>query len=191
MQKQIILQDRQLTYTLRQSLRARHMRLTVKRDGAVVLTKPARLPESAAVRFFLEKASWVISKVDHFKSLPPLVPILRHSRRDYVKHRESARAVATAKVAEFGALYGYPYGRISIKNQRSCWGSCSRKGNLNFNYRLLFLPERLQDYVVVHELCHLREMNHSKRFWELVAQTVPDHVARRRELRELRLLKNH
>jgi len=74
---------------------------------------------------------------------------------------------------------------VKIRDQSSRWGSCSWKGNLNFSYKLVLLPEHLADYVVVHELCHLREMNHSPRFWALVSQTVPDYRAKRRELKKL------
>ena len=186
MEKEIISGNGKINYLFRRSSRARRVRLTVKRDGRVLLTAPVRISESVAENFLREKAVWVISKLNHFAALPsvPVEFASHRGRKDYLKHREEARAVIEVKVAQFGILYGYPYGRISIKNQKSCWGSCSRKGNLNFNYKILFLPERLQDYVIVHELCHLKEMNHSRKFWELVAQTVPDHVARRRELRK-------
>ena len=89
-----------------------------------------------------------------------------------------------------GAGAGAPaeYRRVSIKDQKTCWGSCSRKGNLNFNYKLLFLPEHLQDYVIVHELAHLVELSHSRRFWAVVAGVLPDWRVRRRELRGRRIL---
>ena len=183
LKKQVILCGRRMEYMLRQSSRAKRMRLTVRRDGTVALTVPARFSELAAERFLREKAGWVMSKVDYFGKLLPVAPILHHGRRDYLKHKEAARAVIEAKVRQFGALYGYSHGRISVKNQKSCWGSCSRRGNLNFNYKLLFLPEKLQDYVIIHELCHLKELNHSQKFWGLVAQTVPNHGAIRKELR--------
>lgn len=81
--------------------------------------------------------------------------------------------------------YGVTWGRVTIRNTVSRWGSASRAGNLNFNYRVLFLPPHLAEYVLVHELCHLRELNHSPRFWALVAETIPDWKERRRALRRV------
>ncbi len=103
----------------------------------------------------------------------------------YLKHREAARALVHARLAHFNEHYGFVYKRVSIKNQKTCWGSCSAQGNLNFNYKLLFLPAHLSDYVIVHELCHLAELNHSKQFWERVAEMCPEYRARRRELRTI------
>lgn len=88
-------------------------------------------------------------------------------------------------VVRYAQVYGFSYRAITIRNQRTCWGSCSRKKTLSFNYKLIFLPARVQEYVVVHELCHLREMNHSPKFWTLVSQIIPDYTERRRELRRL------
>ena len=109
-------------------------------------------------------------------------------RKNYLNNKEQARAVIMQKVLQFNAQLGYEYNRVSIKNQKTCWGSCSRKKNLNFNYKLLFLPERLQDYVIVHELAHLKEFNHSKNFWALVANIIPDHQEARKELRRAGVL---
>ncbi|MFA6253907.1 MAG: M48 family metallopeptidase [Candidatus Paceibacterota bacterium] len=105
------------------------------------------------------------------------------SRRNYLKHKELARALVLARVEYFNQIYKLPVGRISIRNQRSRWGSCSKKGNLNFNYKVALIPAHLADYIIVHELCHLKEFNHSKRFWALVGQSTPNYLELRRELR--------
>lgn len=103
--------------------------------------------------------------------------------RDYRKHKEAARAVILEKIKRYNEIYKYRLGRISIRNQRTRWGSCSKSGNLNFNYKILLLEELLVDYIVVHELCHLQELNHSKKFWNLVAHVFPNYKQIRNELR--------
>ena len=87
------------------------------------------------------------------------------------------------KVEYLVGKHGYLYNKINIKNQKTCWGSCSRKANLNFNYKILFLPENIQDYVVAHELCHLKEHNHSKKFWRLVFDILPKYQESRKQLK--------
>ena len=109
------------------------------------------------------------------------------SRTLYVKHKEQARELVTRKLAEFNLFYKFDYNRIAIKNHSTRWGSCSKKGNLNFNFRLALIPEPLVDYVVAHELCHLGEFNHSKDFWHLLSQTVPNYVELRRQLHKVQL----
>jgi predicted metal-dependent hydrolase len=91
------------------------------------------------------------------------------------------------RVEELNKPYGFVYGKIAIRNQKTRWGSCSRRGNLNFNYRVGLLPQKLMDYVIVHELCHLGEFNHSYKFWDLVAKTVPEYKAIRQELKRIGL----
>lgn len=100
-------------------------------------------------------------------------PALRMRARVFVHHR----------LFVLNELYGFAYNRVAIRNQRTRWGSCSKRGNLNFNYRIASLPLHLADYVIVHELCHLGEFNHSPQFWNLVARAIPDHRERRKELR--------
>ncbi|MBX4192386.1 M48 family metallopeptidase [Candidatus Parcubacteria bacterium] len=111
--------------------------------------------------------------------------LLRRNRRQYLKVKEDARMLVHARVAYFNLHYKSPVKKIFIKNHKSRWGSCSSKGNLNFNYKILYLPPVMQDYIIVHELCHLHQFNHSPKFWALVAQTVPNHRTIRAALRKL------
>ena len=97
--------------------------------------------------------------------------------------RERARPVFEARVDHFASLLGMSRGKITIRTQRSRWGSCSAQGNLSFNALLLLTPPEVLDYVVVHELCHRREMNHSPRFWAEVERLVPDWKVQRLWLR--------
>lgn len=108
-------------------------------------------------------------------------------RGAYRANREKARTYIHARLEYWNQFYRYTYGRVSIKNTKRLWGSCSRKGNLNFSYALLFLPRELADYVVIHELCHLKEHNHGAEFWKLVEQTIPEYRERRMKLRSYQL----
>ncbi|GAC1450434.1 MAG: SprT family zinc-dependent metalloprotease [Ktedonobacterales bacterium] len=99
-------------------------------------------------------------------------------------YRRQSVAVFAERLALCNRPYGFHYGRVSIKSQKSRWGSCSKLGNLNFNWRLLLAPPEVLDYVVVHELCHLKELNHSPRFWKLVAVGCPEYALHRRWLRQ-------
>ena len=107
------------------------------------------------------------------------------ARKHYVEHKEAARTLVHARLAHYNQFYNFNYNRVAIRNTRSRWGSCSSKQNLNFNYRILFLPPELQDYLIVHELCHLQEMNHAQSFWDLVAEQVPQYKQRVVALRAL------
>ena len=126
------------------------------------------------------------------KDLPEIFPA--PPRRCYVRRvprervpeasRERARALITARVEHWAGLLDVKYGRIAIKGHRTLWGSCSRRGNLNFNWRLAAAPPEALDYVVIHELCHLREMNHSRAFWAHVAAACPAYKRHRRWLKD-------
>lgn len=175
-----------IPYTLRLSERAKNMRLTVQVGGRVVVTLPQRFSKSRVVPFIREHAVWIMRAVKRMiKSTPR---ISRHERAHaYDSHKLSAVRIAEERLHFFNEHYGYRYNRVTIKKQRTRWGSCSKKGNLNFSYRVALIEPRLADYVFVHELCHLRELNHSARFWTLVGQTIPDYKERRKELRKLPL----
>jgi predicted metal-dependent hydrolase len=103
----------------------------------------------------------------------------------YVAHKELAREVVLARVHFWNQFYGFHFNRVAIRNQRTCWGSCTSLKNLNFSYKLIFLPPHLQDYVIAHELCHLKELHHGQSFWDLLGHCMPDYEARMLELRTI------
>ena len=91
--------------------------------------------------------------------------------KHYLEHKEAARELTLARLAYFNHHYGLAWNRVAIRNQRRCWGSCTSLKNLNFSYKILFLPAELRDYIIVHELCHLAELNHGKNFWNSTKHT--------------------
>ncbi len=103
--------------------------------------------------------------------------------KHYQEHKEVARQLIISRLHHYNEHYNLSWNRVAIRNQRRCWGSCSSKMNLNFSYKLLFLPPHLCDYVIVHELCHLKELNHGVNFWKLVAETLPNYQELVRELK--------
>ena len=111
------------------------------------------------------------------------LPRARKESAKYKNAKAVARALAHARLEHFNKHYGLTYAKVFIRNQKSRWGACSAKGNLGFNYRICYLPPELSDYIIVHELCHLGQFNHSPAFWALVAQTVPNHKELRKELK--------
>lgn len=111
--------------------------------------------------------------------------IPKRAAHHYREHKEHARRIIHERLMFWSTFYALTYGRVAIRNSRSRWGSCSSKRNLNFNYKLVFLPPKLIDYIVVHELCHLIEFNHSRVFWEHVARAIPEYRTLRYALRKI------
>lgn len=157
------------------------IRLRVQSDGSVVLTIPWRLSLFCARKFLATKYEWIVATRKRMQQLPPHL-LTQGGVDEYRSHKEQARTRITERAVWYAGHYGVAYRSLSIRNQRSRFGSCSARGHLSFNYRLIFLPAHLLDYVVVHEVCHLRELNHSPRFWALVAETIPDYREKKREL---------
>ncbi len=183
MQKTIELQNKKISYMLRVSNRAKYMRLVVQRGGDFFVTVPYGFGVAAIEQFLVKKATWIVEAIDY--ALKFTKPRAKDDPKKYHAYREQARTLVHARVQHFNKFYGQTIGRISIRNQKSRWGSCSLKGNLNFNYRIALLPTHLADYIVIHELCHLVHFNHSSKFWGLVSQTFPEHKSARAELRRI------
>lgn len=182
MQQEIVIENRPVKYSVRLSRRAKRMRIAVYSDSSVILTLPFGFRGAGADKFIRQKFSWIKKSLDHFRRFP-VRKMAKSSRRDYITNRSAALELAKNKVVQWNKFFGFHYNRVNIKNQKTRWGSCSKKGNLNFNYKIVHLPEKLTDYLVVHELCHLKEFNHSKNFWELVGSAIPDYKNLRKQLR--------
>jgi len=183
MKKEIELQKQKVEYTLRKSKRAHKMRLAVYCDGSFVVTAPWRLSENIIERFIIEKSNWVVSRIEHFKNTPKPV-FLKGTKKDYAQYKEQALVLVKKRIDYFNKIYNFKFNKVNIKNQKTRWGSCSKKGNLNFNYRIVLIGDRLADYIIVHELCHLKEFNHKQKFWNLVEKTIPDYLKIKKELKE-------
>jgi predicted metal-dependent hydrolase len=169
---------------LRKHRGARHIRLAVHRDGRVILTLPFFVSYKRGRVFLESKVEWIREKVKNFAAQPQQL-LYRGGAKEYTASRAQALQLIEERLEYFKHIYPAQWKRVSIRNQKTRWGSCSRAGNLSFNYRLLLLPPHLRDYIIVHELCHLVEMNHSQHFWALVARTFPDYKNLRKELRLL------
>ena len=167
--------------------RRRSIGLEVRPDGSVILRVPNRLPKRDALAFLQTKEAWLrkcldqVEERESFAEAAGLEPLTEDELSALTK---AARAYFTEKCAWLAPVVGVDYGRISIRHQKTRWGSCSAKGNLNFNCLLMLAPEDVRDYVVVHELCHRKEMNHSNAFWAEVARVVPDYREKERWLKE-------
>ncbi len=174
-------------YTLNTRKNLKNLRITITRTGEIILSKPNRIPLLIAENFILSKSDWINSQLEKIKSAPQQTPHIKLTKKDYLRLKPLALKLTTEKLALYNRHYNLPYKNITIKNTKTRWGSCSHRGNLNFNYKIALIPEQLQNYIVVHELCHRGQFNHSQKFWDLVAETIPNHLELRRELRKIHL----
>ena len=158
----------------------------IRADGTVIARAPMRMPKDRILRFLSEKASWIRMQQGKMQEREKMRQQARiHLDAAQEKElRERAKSVLAQRTAYFARQVGVTYGRITVRDQKTRWGSCSQTGNLNFNFRLILAPSEVLDYVVVHELCHRRQMNHSAQFWQEVAQVLPDYRERKAWLTE-------
>ena len=169
--------------TLRRSNRSRHVKISIGQHGEIVVSGPSRVSKSFLYEVLKEKESWLLRSFENLKQAGQLRDKDKEQEL-YQKHKEQARKLVQEKLLYWNQYYHYTYRRVSIRNQRTRWGSCSRLGTLNFHFRIVFLPEELVDYLIVHELCHLKAFDHSQRFWKLVQETIPVYERRRQILKK-------
>jgi predicted metal-dependent hydrolase len=165
-----------------QNKRYRSLRLSVTSTKELRITAPHSAKYSIIENFILSHSTWITDRFSYIASLPP-AKTKEEEKEEYLMHRGSALAFATKLVETYSLFYGVRYKKITIKKQKTLWGSCSRDGNLTFNYKIIKLPQHLATYIVIHEVCHLLEFNHSKRFWGLVERSIPNYSSIKKELR--------
>ena len=166
-------------YSIRivRSARRKTLSLQVRADGQVLVRAPQYVSLKDIEAFVRKNTGWLDKHLEQVRKEKSRAdsesrPLTMEEIRDLA---DRAMKVVPGRVAHFAPLVGVNYGRITIRNQRTRWGSCSSKGNLNFNCLLMLAPAEVLDYVVVHELCHRKEMNHSARFWTEVEKVIPDY----------------
>jgi predicted metal-dependent hydrolase len=157
------------------------MRLVVYNSGEVVLTVPRWGTKRQEELFIQHHQVWINQKLARFSD--PSAILIKSSIKDFKIYKKTALDLAKQRLEYFNKFYNFKYTKVSIRNQKTRWGSCSRRGTLVFNYKIALLPLEIADYIIVHELCHLGEFNHSRNFWTLVAQTIPNYKEIRRKLK--------
>lgn len=175
-------EEQMIECSIKRSTRARRVRLVIHPGGDLIVTVPTRLALERVEALLHQYVDWILRQREKMKKrkiceLPGV-----HDREAYVSHRDRAHEYISRCIASLAERVDIPSHTIRIKNHRTRWGSCSRRGMLNFNYRIALLPYSLMEYIIVHEVCHLYEMNHSIRFWNRVSRLIPDYLERRKQL---------
>ncbi|MBN1366321.1 MAG: M48 family metallopeptidase [Dehalococcoidales bacterium] len=221
----IVIDGRVVKYNLKQSFRARHVRLEIRIKSGLSVIVPRRYNPLEIKRFLQSKSRWILNKLEEYQVLnnqldnqtldnvvylgKPLKLMQLQGEQEYAQlsltldkilvtastkertgqvlkewYLDEAKELITQKAAGFSRKIGVKYNKLTIKSARTRWGSCSRLGNLNFNWKIIMVPEMVIDYIVIHELCHLKRMDHSSEFWKLVKIYSPDYYQHRKWLKE-------
>jgi predicted metal-dependent hydrolase len=165
------------------SPRARRLSITVKPDQTVKVTIPQKVSLTAAVKFLQSKIPWVKKNLDKLQKLRQNDP-----RQNLIPvNKKEAKTILTNRINLLAQKYKFSYNKLYIRNQKTRWGSCSSKNNISLNMNLIRLPQKLQDYVILHELVHTKHKNHSKKFWKEMDRYVGDGKRLRKEMKKYRI----
>ncbi|MBD5504826.1 MAG: M48 family metallopeptidase [Lachnospiraceae bacterium] len=177
----------ELPYTLIRSNR-RSFSISISPDGQITVRVPMRATQKEISHLLIEKRIWIVTKYLEVQEKQRNRPVseLTDTQRIALEKRyiTAAKEYFPKRVAHFQQFTGGSYNRITIRDQKTRWGSCSARGTLSFNWRLMLAPPAILDYVVVHELCHLTHMNHSAAFWQKVESVYPDYRTARKWLKD-------
>ena len=158
--------------------RRKTIAIQVNSDLSVTVRAPYGVTEKYIEEFLNKNEAWISKQMNEIKETKERFeaePTEKLTREKVIALAEEALKVIPERVEYFAKVIGVTYGKITVRNQKTRWGSCSSKGNLNFNCLLMLAPPEVLDYVVVHELCHRKQMNHSKAFWTEVEKVFPDY----------------
>ena len=186
----LTLQSEHTKYKLSASLvksSRRSIGITIKPGGEIIIRAPRNLTNTAILSFVQKKADWILRTYEKQHSIQPPIRSSQEQKQIQAlekRYRDAAKEYIPKRAAYYHQFTGGHYEKITIRDQKTRWGSCSGTGNLSFNFRLMLAPPRVLDYVVVHELCHLTHMNHSRDFWNMVERILPDYKEQRKWLKE-------
>jgi predicted metal-dependent hydrolase len=188
------MKDEQINLIFQKRKGAKRITMTLLAGNIVRVSVPYRYPLFLAKQY-VKKQESVIQKLQERRearrqiflmSSPHLAKLITtHTKEEVKKYKEDASTLVQTLLALHRDTFATLYQKVMIKDMRSRWGSCSSRGTLTFHYKILFLPPHLAEYLIVHELCHLLEMNHSSRFWKKVEKHIPLYEVARRELRAI------
>lgn len=162
--------------TFRKSVRSRSMSIRVHPVKGVSVSVPYVVPYAVAQAFFLTRRDWVIETMA--KQKERYKDVVMPTPEEIKTWRRKAKAELPPRLAELAARHGFSYNRVAIKHNATNWGSCSAKSNINLNLNIVRLPKVLQDYVLLHELCHLKHQDHGHAFHLLLEHVLTDNVIR-------------
>ncbi|WP_419821249.1 M48 family metallopeptidase [Anoxybacterium hadale] len=172
-----------MDYNLVRSKR-KTLALYVRQDGSLEVRAPLKTSKGYIEDFIKQKQDWITATRSKLSDRQETKKTVQISAADAARYKKQAKEYLQLKCRYYSELMGLRPSAVRINSAKTRWGSCNGKGEINFTFRLIFAPEELIDYVVVHELAHLKEMNHSSSFWAVVEQTMPDYRERRKRLRE-------
>lgn len=181
---QITIGDKKIYYIFKRLHRTKSLRITINRQSKITVTAPFFVSCRQAENFLIQNSVWVLEKIKHQENLTAK-SIFPSSHKDFLLNKSKALRLVRDKITKLNAIYNFKHAKVAIKNMNSRWGSCSKQGNLNFNYKMVYLSNELVEYIVAHELCHLKEMNHRINFWKLVATTIPHWKILRKQLKNI------
>lgn len=174
------MQDLSFPYTIIRS-RRKTIAIRITREGAVHVLCPQFASKNRIDEIVHSKQDWIEKKLHSLQTLPPVIPF---TPEEISALKTQAQKNLSSLISYYAAQIGVSYGRVTVRSQKSRWGSCSAKGNLSFNCLLMLAPPEVIDYVIVHELCHLKQMNHSPKFWDEVEKIMPDYRQAKQWLKE-------
>ena len=168
-----------MKYEILRSAR-RSVAISIK-EGRIILRAPLLLTDKEAEKIIKDNEKWIRSKLECYEIKKAKEAELTEEKIKEL--RKSAKVYFKEQIEKFSKIMDLKYSRVTITSAKTRFGSCSSKGNISFSYRLMLYPESAREYVVVHELSHLVEMNHSKRFYSIIEKYLPDYKERRKQLK--------
>ena len=166
----ITIDGKEINYEIRKSKLAKRIRVSVFMGRRIVLTLPVHVRYDLGKDFINNKKYWIGKQMNMVDISDYDSNIFEFSDKHYIENKQKCLDFCKKRVEEINKICNFEYNKIFVRKMKTQWGSCSSNKNLGFNYKIIFLPQKEMDSIIIHELCHLKEMNHSPRFWMAVRQ---------------------